>query len=93
MVVLEAMAAGVPIVSCAKGGPREIIKDGENGIIIENQNPVEMANKVNFLIQNPNLKLKMGNKGKCHVAKSFRIQEQVKKTESLYDQLLAKKKL
>lgn len=88
MVVLEAMAAGVPVVSCAKGGPREIIKDGENGFIINDQTLSELAQRVIFLIENPQIRKTMGLNGMRHVAAHYQIGNQVEKIESLYLSLL-----
>lgn len=84
MVILEAMAMGIPVVSCAKGGPEEIIEDGENGFLIPEQNPIRMAQKVLYLIENPHIKKAMGVTGKKTVSRNYRIEDQVKKIESIY---------
>ena len=88
LVIIEAMSMGVPVVSCAKGGPEEIIKDGKNGFIIAGQNPKEMAQKVLFLINNFNVRKRMGFNGKKTVTQKYQIKDQVTKIESLYRKLL-----
>jgi len=90
MVVLEAMATGIPVVSCAQGGPREIIQNGKNGFIINEQNHKELAKKVVFLLENPHIRETMGLNGKRHVADHYQIRDQVNKIESLYLSLLNK---
>ena len=90
MVILEAMAAGVPVVSCAKGGPEEIIDDGKNGFLISEQNPIRLAQKVLYLIENPHVKKTMGVSGKKTVSRNYRIEDQVKKIEFHYIKLLRK---
>jgi len=90
MVVLEAMAMGIPVVSCAKGGPEEIIEDGKNGFLISEQNPIRLAQKVLYLIENPHDKKAMGVAGKKTVSQNYRIEDQVKKIEARYIKLLRK---
>lgn len=91
MVVVEAMAAGVPVVSCAKGGPEEIINDGESGFLIPKQDPVLLSQKVLYLLDNPHVKKAMGLCGKQTVSRKYRIEDQVKKIEFLYTQLAGSK--
>lgn len=61
MVLIEAMACGVPCVSFdCPSGPRDIIKDGEDGFLISPENVQEMTLKIISLINNDNLRKKMG---------------------------------
>lgn len=54
MVLLEALNVGLPIVSYdCPNGPRHIVTNSEDGILVQNQNTVELANKIIELIQNP----------------------------------------
>jgi len=87
MVILEAMAMGVPVVSCAKGGPEEIIDDGVNGFLIAEQDPLLLAQKVLYLLENHSVKEAIRLSGKRTVFRKFRIEDQVKKIESVYTQL------
>jgi spore coat protein SA len=52
LVLLEAMAAGLPIVSYDGQGNRDIIEDGKNGFILTSPTPKEFANKIIFLLTN-----------------------------------------
>lgn len=51
LVFLEAMAAGLPIVTLDGKGNRDLIQNGRNGYLIEDQNPVEFADKVLSLLK------------------------------------------
>ncbi len=61
MVLLEAMRCGLPVVSFAcKCGPRDLIEDGVNGLLIEEGNIEQLASGLMKLIANPELRKKMG---------------------------------
>jgi len=63
-VILEAMAAGLPVITTDVGAIRETVIDGENGFIIEKNNPKQIAEKIITLIKNPELRKKMGEKSR-----------------------------
>ena len=65
MVLLEAMSCGLPLVSFdCPCGPKDIIKDGENGFLVKFGNIEEMAKKINYLIENEDKRIDMGKKAK-----------------------------
>ena len=65
LVLLEAMAAGLPIVSTNEGGIPEIVNDGITGFIVDKQNPVQLAEKIEYLILNTEQARKMGQAGRA----------------------------
>lgn len=74
LVLLEAMSAGVPCVAYdSPFGPREIIKDGEDGFLTERGNPQAMMEKVAYLIENVKIRKQMGHKARENSLKSFNI--------------------
>lgn len=60
--LMEAMAVGVPIIStdCPCGGPKALIEDGENGLLVPVGDEEEMAKALNELLSNPEYAKKMG---------------------------------
>ena len=65
LVIVEAMACGLPVVSYAcPCGPKDIITEGEDGFLIEVNDENELANKINMLIENENLRKQMSNAAK-----------------------------
>uniref|UniRef100_UPI004047F816 glycosyltransferase family 4 protein n=1 Tax=Mariniflexile sp. TaxID=1979402 RepID=UPI004047F816 len=61
MVLLEAMSCGLPVVSFdCPNGPRNIITDGTDGLLIENDNIEAMVKGIMFLIENPDKIIEMG---------------------------------
>jgi len=65
LVLVEAMACGVPVVSFAcPCGPRDIISDCKNGLLVENGNISQLAEKIIYLIEHQEKRIKMGIKAK-----------------------------
>jgi glycosyltransferase involved in cell wall biosynthesis len=90
-VILEAMAAGLPVVATAVGGTPEVVVDGETGLLVPPGDPEALSQAILKLIQNPKMRKKMGLAGRERVKKHFTIQETVHQTEKLYLKLLAEK--
>jgi glycosyltransferase involved in cell wall biosynthesis len=63
-VILEAMAARLPIVSTPQGAIPEVVVDGETGYIVESGNPGALAEKILALLHDNRLRVGMGDKGK-----------------------------
>jgi glycosyltransferase involved in cell wall biosynthesis len=64
LVVLEAMQYGLPIISTYEGAIPEIVEDSINGYIVPRKNPVILAEKIEYLINNPQLRIEMGRRGR-----------------------------
>ena len=65
LVLIEAMSYGVPCISYTSAqGANEIIANNETGFLIEDRNEEEMVNKIELLINDQNLRKKMGKKSK-----------------------------
>lgn len=63
--LLEAMSLGCPVVSTnCKSGPSEIIKNNENGYLVNVDDELQMSDKISFLIENPNKREEIGNHAK-----------------------------
>ena len=64
--LLEAMVMGLPVVAtdCPCGGPRTIIQDGVNGLLVPIKNPKELENGMNRLIEDPEFAENLGREAK-----------------------------
>ena len=63
LVLLEAMQHGLPIVTTDEGGIADIVKDGENGFIVERQSSQQLAEKIAILIDDKELRSRLGERG------------------------------
>ena len=69
LVLIEAMGAGLPVVSFScPCGPRDLIHDGYNGLLVENGNIKELAKKIITLIEKKDLRCHMGQNAVSSVA-------------------------
>ena len=69
--LLEAMAAGLPIISTPVGGIPEVIVEGENGFLITPGDYVDLANKIIKLIETPELRMKIGQKNENKIRDEY----------------------
>jgi len=68
MVLAEAMACGVPCISFnCPHGPSDIICNGKDGILVENGNIEQLAEKISFMIENKNIRINMGKEAKKNI--------------------------
>ncbi|MBI2625235.1 MAG: glycosyltransferase family 4 protein [Candidatus Nealsonbacteria bacterium] len=82
-IILEAMAAELPIVATRVGALPEIINDGVNGFLIKPGDSQEIAEKIVWLSEHPSEAIKMAGKARERIEKGFGLQEMVQKTEKL----------
>lgn len=68
---LEAMASGLPIVATKNVGSNEIVKDGEVGYLVEQEDYQQLAEKVIYLIKNPDLVAILGRRAREKVQKFY----------------------
>lgn len=84
----EAMAAGLPIVTTARGGNPEIIEINKNGLIVENpEDPQEFVNYLSKLLSNPSLCREMGQYGRSIVEKDHHWHRVVSDISRVWDEM------
>lgn len=87
MVIIEAMACGVPPVSfTCPCGPRDIISDGKDGLLVENGDIEGMAEKICYLIENDDIRKKMGKQARLDVDR-FKIEHIAQQWKKLFEEL------
>ena len=88
MTILEAMSYAIPVIATNVGGIPELIKDGETGHLIEPGNLDQLLEKMKKLIEDENMRVSMGKKGRETVEKDFSISEMANKIDDVYESLL-----
>ena len=88
--ILEAGLSGLPVVAAKVDGIREIIKDGEDGLLFAKGNIAGLTEKINYLVNSPEERKRLGLALQNKVKEKFPIGKIVKKYEDLYLKLLFK---
>jgi len=91
--LLEAMAAGLPVVATEVGGTPDVVVDGTTGLLVPRRDPAALAEAVASLVNDADTRCRMGRAGQERVLQHFSIERTVERTQSLYEQLLAAKGL
>jgi glycosyltransferase involved in cell wall biosynthesis len=86
-VLIEAMAASKPIIASNVGGIPEVVTDGEAGILVPAAKVDVLAEKMNHLLQDKNLREQMGSQGRKRVEELFTIEQHVSSIEKVYSEL------
>ncbi len=87
LALIEAMAAGKPVVATALGIAPEIIKNGENGFLVTPGNPAEISEALSILLSNDDKRREMGASAKRTIESRFSQQKMVKEYEAIYRSL------
>ena len=87
-VVMEGMAAGLPMVVTNVGGNSELVIDNKTGIVVPPRNPKKMASALLSLANDAVLREKMGLRGRTQITENFSLERCVAEYRSLYDSLL-----
>jgi len=82
-VVLESLACGIPVIATDNGGTREILFHNSNGFLIKNGDYIDLANKIIYLYNNPNVLKNFSKKGIETVKNHFSIEKMIFEFESI----------
>lgn len=93
LVVIEAMAAGKPVVATAPGGPSETVAEGETGYLVPPSDPQAIAEALEKFLANPQDRASAGAAGRSRACKFFSLPRYVKEFEDLYASLIEEKPL
>jgi glycosyltransferase involved in cell wall biosynthesis len=88
LVLLEAMAAGLPVVASRVGPIPEIVVHAETGLLVEPGEPEPLASALLELLEKPESAAELGIRGRRRVVERFSLERMVAETEAFYDRLL-----
>ena len=83
--LLEAMAAGKPVIASRVGGMQDVIQDGVNGWLVPPRDPVALAEAMVKVLENPVLGSKIGDHARETVATRYRIGEMIERLSAVYE--------
>jgi glycosyltransferase involved in cell wall biosynthesis len=90
--VLEAMAAGKPVVATAIGGTDEAIVHGETGLLVHPADPVALARAIRTAVSDPVLSQRLGAAGRARAQQEFAAESMVRRITEIYDEILDSRK-
>jgi len=82
--IMEAMACALPVVSTDVGGVGEMVRDGETGLLVSQNDPIATAEALNRLITNPELAQSFGRKGRERAKEVFSIEKNVRALREIF---------
>jgi len=88
--LMEAMGCGCAVVASAVGGNPELISDGTNGLLFQAGNAAELADRLERLIVNDDLRTRFGAESSNRVRQHFSREASVHRMEEIYDELLGR---
>jgi len=90
--VIEAMRAGLPVVSSDAGGIREAVEDATTGFLVPIKNPTSLGDALHRLIVDPQLRSSMGAAGRRRFIEHFTVEKMVEKTFRIYQEVIAERR-
>jgi glycosyltransferase involved in cell wall biosynthesis len=88
LAILEAMAMGKPIIATQVGGTGEVLKDGQTGLLIPPKDSPALAEKIIYLLENPDIARRLGMRAQ-EESKKYDVNGYVRRLEELYLQLVS----
>ena len=88
---VEGSACARPIIASRVGGLPEVVLDGKTGIMIESQNVDSLVDAMEYMLENPEERVRMGLAGREFVLKHYDFQDNVTQMEQVYKALIKSK--
>jgi glycosyltransferase involved in cell wall biosynthesis len=88
--LIEAMCSGSPVVATRTAGIPEIVRDGETGLLVESENPGEMATAICRLLENREFASELGQNAAVDVATRFDAELVARQTLDFYGEVVAR---
>jgi len=86
--IVEASACELPVVVSDAGGLPEVVADGQTGFVVSRDNPVEAADRILQLLNNPKLRMEMGKAGRQFVLDNYEWKENADRMKRIYEKLV-----
>jgi len=84
LALLEAMAAGLAVVATDVPGHRDVVRDGETGLLVPVGDDAALADALGALLADPDRRRRLGRAGRARVLREFAVAPMVEKTAEIY---------
>lgn len=88
LAILEALAAGRPVVATSTAGASELIEEGVSGLLAGIKEPLEVANAVRKVINDELLAERLGRAAQVRAVENFSLEKMIARTLSVYEDIL-----
>ncbi len=88
--ILSAMATALPVVATDVGGIPELVRNGDNGLLVPAADPAALAQAIRYLVENPAEARIMGRRGRIRMEKEFTLERKIRETEALCYSLMGR---
>jgi len=85
---LEALSCGTPVVATNVAGIPEIVRDRQHGILVPPNNPARLAEAIQYLLENEDIRIKFGREGRKWVVKNFSLEAVTEKLCRIYKEIV-----
>jgi glycosyltransferase involved in cell wall biosynthesis len=91
MVLVEGLAHGLPIIASRLGGMREVVSDGETGLLFEPGNAADLAGKVRWLLVHPEAGKAMALRAREVFEQRFSAEQNYRELRKIYENVIAER--
>jgi glycosyltransferase involved in cell wall biosynthesis len=84
-VLLEAMSAGKPVIASSVAGMADVIKNGDNGLLVPPEDSTALADAMLKLLENGKLRSTMGNRARESLRHRCRLEDMIERLSSVYE--------
>lgn len=89
LVLIEAMACGKPVVASRLPGARTVVRDGEDGFLVQPGDVLDLAEKIQTLLEDPQRCQEMGKRGRAKVEEKYAWRKIVPRLVQVYEDVLS----
>ena len=83
--IIEAYAYGKPVIASNIGCFKEIVEDGKTGLLFEPKNEIDLSNKMNYFLENPNATIDMGKAARKLVLDKYSPENHMNKLKKIFE--------
>jgi glycosyltransferase involved in cell wall biosynthesis len=90
--LMEAMSMELPVVSTYCSGIPELVEDGWNGILVRQRDPLQLAEAIRYLLENPSVAREYGKRGREKIIREHDIKKNTKRLLDIFKEVVSKRK-